>query len=109
VVGETREANLFAQRCHFNFGEHCASEGRRAGMPAQWSLVAFHAGSLLCVDIRPSTSGSPPSVLADQHSVSPRPVRPLRSETCRSAEEIVDSIAEINRSIDIMLESLPKN
>jgi hypothetical protein len=27
----------------------------------------------------------------------------------RSAEEIVDSIAEINRSIDIMLESLPKN
>jgi predicted acylesterase/phospholipase RssA len=39
VVGETREANLFAQRCHFNFGEHCASEGRRAGMPAQWSLV----------------------------------------------------------------------
>jgi len=37
-------------------------------------------------------------------------LKPKSFETIsRSAEEIVDSTAEISRSIDIMLESLPKN
>ena len=44
--------------------------------------------------------------------MTPDAVKPVSGSTwrmSRSAEEIVDSIAEIIRSIDIMLESLPKN
>jgi len=44
--------------------------------------------------------------------MTPDAVKPVSGSTwriSRSAEEFVDSIAEINRSIDIILESLPKN